>query len=520
MLEILWIAIKLLIYFCLAFASYLGYNILLRPWLYKTKYRKYANMYISDTAVPVLGDFIDFMNDMKAGRAYYDHLRRRSEKMWKHDLRLQFYGNVPMIKIISAEAMRQFENFIPSKIDRQIEDLGLGKSTLTAFSQIKTTKSQLERKKNFMSLLSLNSCSKYIPFFLKSIQWACENWKEGDTINWIKAMNSLTFSSFSKVLFGDDMHYITTQEVTYIDRNHQPAKMEFQDFLIKHFKDLTDIWVHPLTIIFPYLNVHNLCQPFKRIDKNNTTMRNLVKEVMKKSKDVNSIYHQIKQIPGSNEHTILEDIIAFIVGGTETSSHAITSTLYYLKKNPMVLEKLMNELEKYGFWEKESYQKYTLDNIHEMNYLSYVIKEVQRYDNPAPRTLIYAAQENIEIWGIPIYKNERMTLDINVVQFNPDEWQKPLEFLPERFDPESEYFYKPGPDKRPRSPYSYIPFSIGGRKCPGQSFALLEIKVAVIYILTHFKFEVPQETLDNPGAGFAISTHLTLDLKITDAKGD
>jgi cytochrome P450 len=518
MIELLWLVLNLFFYFCLAFVAYFWYIILFRPWLYKRKYRKYPNMYISNSAIPVFGDFIDFMKDMKEGKAYYDHLRYKSEEMWKNDVRLQFYGNIPVFKILSPEAQKQFESFVPSKIDRYPEDVGLGKSTLTAFSQIKTTKSQLERKKNFLNLLSLNSCSKYIPCFLKSAQWAWEDWESGKTVNCVKEMNSLTFSAFSKVLFGEDMHYITTQEVIYIDENHQNVKMEFQDFLIKHFKDLADIWIHPITIMIPQLNAHNLCQPFIRIDKNNKTMRIFLKDVMSKSKDVNSIYHQIKQIPGSKEETILEDITAFIVGGTETSSHAITSALYYLKKNPRVLEKLMQELEKHEFCEGDSLEKYTLDNIHELNYLSYVVKEVQRYDNPAPETLVYSAQENIEIWKIPISKGDVIALDINVVQFNPDEWQKPLEFLPERFDPESEYFYKPGPDKKPRSPYSYIPFSIGGRKCPGQSFALLEIKVSMIYILTHFKFEVPQETLDNPGAGFALSTHLTLDLKITDKK--
>jgi cytochrome P450 len=320
------------------------------------------------------------------------------------------------------------------------------------------------------------------------------------------------------VLFGEDMNAVITQEVTYLGENYQEIKMEFRNFLIKHFKDLADCYVHPLTIIFPWANKYNLCEPFKRIMKNNQTMRRILKEAMDKSKDVNSIYHQIKQTPGVDEKYILDDLVIIILGGTETTSHSIISTLFFLKKNPRCLENLMKELEENGFWEKDSFKKYTLDNIHKLDYLSYVVKEVLRYDNPATETIRYATKEDVEICGVPISKNEILCIEILIPQFNPSEWQKPLEFIPERFDPESEYFSKPGGDNKPRSPFSYIPFSHGARKCPGMIFATLEFKVALIYILTHFKYEIPQESLNNPGPGFGIATNLTLDMIITDSK--
>ena len=56
--------------------------------------------------------------------------------------------------------------------------------------------------------------------------------------------------------------------------------------------------------------------------------------------------------------------------------------------------------------------------------------------------------------------------------FTPQEWHDPLRFLPERFDPESEYFTNPKTGKA-RDSYAYIPFSIGVRSWPGQTLARL-----------------------------------------------
>jgi cytochrome P450 len=52
---------------------------------------------------------------------------------------------------------------------------------------------------------------------------------------------------------------------------------------------------------------------------------------------------------------------------------------------------------------------------------------------------------------------------------NPDEWQEPENFIPERFDPESPYYLTPKGTKR--HPMSFGPFLGGRRICLGKSFA-------------------------------------------------
>jgi len=59
-----------------------------------------------------------------------------------------------------------------------------------------------------------------------------------------------------------------------------------------------------------------------------------------------------------------------------------------------------------------------------------------------------------------------------------------------------------------------ISFSYGERKCPGQAFALLELKVALTYLLTHYDFDVPQEFLNRNNTGFAICTEEDIEMTI------
>lgn len=67
------------------------------------------------------------------------------------------------------------------------------------------------------------------------------------------------------------------------------------------------------------------------------------------------------------------------------------------------------------------------------------------------------------------------------LHFNTDQWKEPESFIPERFDPESEWYSRPDCGKR--SPLAFLPFSFGPRQCPGQSFALLELKVMEICVV-------------------------------------
>ncbi len=73
------------------------------------------------------------------------------------------------------------------------------------------------------------------------------------------------------------------------------------------------------------------------------------------------------------------------------------------------------------------------------------------------------------------------------LHWNPDEWQQPEKYIPERFNPESPYFLTPSGKKR--HPMSFTPFFGGKRVCLGKTFAEAITKISGPNIIFNFDFE-------------------------------
>ena len=63
-------------------------------------------------------------------------------------------------------------------------------------------------------------------------------------------------------------------------------------------------------------------------------------------------------------------------------------------------------------------------------------------------------------------------------------YENPLDFRPERFDPQAE-------ERIPS--YTYYPFSIGPRNCIGQTFAQIEAKVLLAKFVQRFNIHIDME---------------------------
>jgi len=68
-----------------------------------------------------------------------------------------------------------------------------------------------------------------------------------------------------------------------------------------------------------------------------------------------------------------------------------------------------------------------------------------------------------------------------------DEWQKPTEFMPERWDPTSPYFLKP--DQKRRSAFALSAFGYGVRRCPGEFLAKLQIKIFLAFMIFNYRWK-------------------------------
>ncbi|OTF70710.1 hypothetical protein BLA29_012914 [Euroglyphus maynei] len=82
--------------------------------------------------------------------------------------------------------------------------------------------------------------------------------------------------------------------------------------------------------------------------------------------------------------------------------------------------------------------------------------------------------------SVSIRKDDIIQIPIWSLHYNEEYFPEPEKFLPERFSHDYEHKY---PN------YAYLPFGSGPRACVAKSLALMEAKIALIWLIKHFKFD-------------------------------
>ncbi|XP_065646827.1 cytochrome P450 4V2 [Hydra vulgaris] len=182
---------------------------------------------------------------------------------------------------------------------------------------------------------------------------------------------------------------------------------------------------------------------------------------------------------------IQEEVDTFMFEGHDTTSAALGWTLWLLGKNPDVQRKLHKEIDEIELNGGSLY-----DKVRQSKYLENILKESLRMHPPVPlygRTV----EEDMTIDGQFIPKGAQIVLLVLMLHSNPDYWESPNEFIPERFEADS---------YEKRNPYSYVPFSAGPRNCIGQKFAMIEEKILLYSIMKNFYLKSMQDENEVFGA--------------------
>ncbi|XP_030378277.1 cytochrome P450 4d2 [Scaptodrosophila lebanonensis] len=177
--------------------------------------------------------------------------------------------------------------------------------------------------------------------------------------------------------------------------------------------------------------------------------------------------------PLSN-YDIREEVDTFMFEGHDTTTSAISFCLYEISRHPHVQQQLVQEINELVGTENKD-RGLTLRDYGELNFLQCVIKESLRLHPPVP-LIGRHFDEDVEIRGKRIPAGSNYTVGIYVLLRDPEYFEDPDSFKPERFLDESK-----------THPYAYIPFSAGPRNCIGQKFAMLEMKSTISHLLRHFE---------------------------------
>lgn len=179
-----------------------------------------------------------------------------------------------------------------------------------------------------------------------------------------------------------------------------------------------------------------------------------------------------------SDQQLRDELVTLMLAGLDTSSLGLAWTCLLLAKNPEVQDKLHQEVVSVlGDRMPE------LEDIPRLKYLNYVLKEGMRIYPPV-WAFARAATENLEIGGQKIRKGQTIWIGQWMAHRDPRYFVEPEVFNPDRWaSPEMEDLPK----------YAYLPFSGGPRGCIGESFAMMEMVLALAIFSRKWRFKAPAD---------------------------
>lgn len=176
----------------------------------------------------------------------------------------------------------------------------------------------------------------------------------------------------------------------------------------------------------------------------------------------------------------------FLVAGTDTTVNCMEWTMAHLVKDQKIQHRLYEEIERVvGSRSVEE------DDLANMPYLQAVVKETLRLHPPGHFTLPHAVTEPCKIAGYDIPANTIVNFHLTSISRDPDVWEEPLEYKPDRF-------FTRDVDITGSREVTMIPFGAGRRVCPGAGLALMHVELFIARLVQQFEWRTskPGEIVD------------------------
>ena len=197
---------------------------------------------------------------------------------------------------------------------------------------------------------------------------------------------------------------------------------------------------------------------------------------------------------------LLDELMTLIVAGFETSANTLNWVWYLIAKHPGVETRLIDEAQRVV----PNVSAITAQNLGEMTYTQQVLEEVLRLYPPVWLfTRRSHADDDLEDFDVPAGTD--IYLSPFVLHRTDHYWPVPDRFDPERFVPTDQ----------PKKERPFFPFSLGPRRCLGEFFSFLEMKVHLGLLLPRFRMSLVKEK--KPELELAINLRVADDIHVRPA---
>ena len=201
------------------------------------------------------------------------------------------------------------------------------------------------------------------------------------------------------------------------------------------------------------------------------------------------------------ERELLDELMTLIVAGFATSANTLNWVWYLLAGHPDIEARVIDE----GRRHMPGVDAVSADNAQAMVYTQQVLEETLRLYPPV-WLFTRRAHEFDELEDYDVPPGTDIYLSPYLLHRTASLWPEPETFDPDRFEE--------GSQKKKDRPY--FPFSLGPRRCLGEYFSFLEMKVHLAMLLPRFRME--RTSAEHPGLELAINLRSATDihLKVTE----
>lgn len=162
-----------------------------------------------------------------------------------------------------------------------------------------------------------------------------------------------------------------------------------------------------------------------------------------------------------------DELMTLLIAGHETTATALTWALYWIHRIPVVRERLLQELDSLE-------DNFDPNLVFKLPYLNAVCSETLRIYPVALLTFPRVTRSRVSLNGLTLDPGTTVTGCIYLAHRRKEVFSDPEEFNPDRFL------------DRHYSPYEFLPFGGGVRRCIGMVFAQFEMKLVLSAILSRF----------------------------------
>jgi len=302
----------------------------------------------------------------------------------------------------------------------------------------------LRRRKLLTPPLHGAALSSYVPIMENSARAAMHSWPVDRPFEMLKAARALTLDVIVKVIFGV----------------HDPDEVRR---LGRPFERLLNLGVSEQLTVRYALRHTGALRVWPRRARANKEIDDVVMPLIARRRNDPHLSEQLDILAllmcargddgeALSDSEIRDDLITLILAGHETTATTLAWIFDLLLHHPDALRRVEAE---------------ALSG--EEAFTAAVINETLRVRPPAPFTARVAAQP-FPIGGYRVEAGTRIVVHIIAINRNPDIYEHPNEFRPERFL-----------GTRPET-YAWVPFGGGIKRCLGAAFTMREL-ITVLHVL-------------------------------------